>query len=73
MTLCNQVEAPSSQAVVVFSLPLFGNRSAPCRPSPVSVSETTRASAAGDTFTQRPANVITHGPLDPPSPPPFLP
>ena len=68
MTLCNRVEPPSSQAMVVFLLHLFGNRPAPCRPSPVSVSETTRASAAGDTFTRRPANIITHGPLDPPSP-----
>ena len=68
MTLCNRVEPPSSQAMVVFLLHLFGNHSAPCRPSPVSVSETTRASAAGDTFTRRPANIITHGPLDPPSP-----
>ena len=52
----------------VFSPHLFGNHLAPCTPTPVSVSETTQAPAAGDTFTRRLANVVTHGPLDPPSP-----
>ena len=34
--LCNQVEPPSSQAMVVFLLQLFGNRSAPWVPLPTS-------------------------------------
>ena len=65
MTLHKPVEPLSSQASVVSLLHLLGNSLAPCRPTPVSVSEATRAPAAGDTFTLKVASVITRSPLDP--------